>query len=151
MAVLDNVPDEIIRHILQYVSPTEAYQTVPLVSKRLQRVANESLLWKYYCQISYRYWNTEHRFREKLEARASRTAWRDLWRRRRYRNDLIAGLLNDIIATTVGRRERVGRICQYGYDAKDFLLEQSRADDSVGDGLARRCDYVVTLESSRHH
>lgn len=138
MAVLNDVPDEIIRHILQFVSPAEAYDNIPLVSKRLRRVANESLLWKHYCQISFRYWNAEHRFRERLETRASKTAWRELWRRRKYRNDLIARLLNDIIATKIERQERIGRICQYGYDAKDFLLEQSRADDTVEDGLARR-------------
>lgn len=143
MAILDDVPDEIIRHILQYVSPAETYDTIPLVSKRLQRVANESLLWKYYCQTSFRYWNPEHRFREKLETRASRTAWRELWRRRKYRDELVGRLLNDIIATKVGRQERVGRICQYGYDAKDFLLEQSRADETVEDGLARR--YIILL------
>lgn len=142
MAVFNDVPDEIIRHILQYVSPTETYETIPLVSKRLQRVANESLLWKYYCQISFRYWNAEHRFREKLETRASRAAWRDLWRRRKYGDEVVARLLNDIIATTVSRRERIGQICQYGYDAKDFLLEQSRADDTVADGLARRYAYT---------
>lgn len=142
MAVLNDVPDEIIRQILQYVSPAETYNTIPLVCKRFQRVAtHEPLLWKYYCQSSFRYWAAEHEFHKTIENRnrpASRTAWRELWRKRTYRNELMARLLNDIIATKVARMERVGRICQFGYDAKDFLLEQSRADETVEDGLARR-------------
>lgn len=145
MAVLDHVPDEIIRHIFQYVSPAETYANIPLVSKRLRQVANESLLWKYYCQTAFRYWNAEHRFREKLTSRASKTAWRDLWRRRNYRNELIARLLNEIITTKIGRQEKLGRICQFGYDAKDFLLEQSRADETAEDGLARRYEHSDAL------
>lgn len=138
MATLDDVPDEIIRQILQYIPPEAAFENVQLVSKRLTRLVNEPLLWRHYCQVSFRYWNAEHHLSEKLGARASKTAWRELWRRRKYRNNLVARLLNEIIATKVGRLERVGRICQYGYDVKDFLLEQSRTDDSVEDALARR-------------
>lgn len=138
MAVLDDVPDEIIRHILQYVSPLETYETIPLVSRRLRLVAHDSLLWRYYCQISYRYWHPEHRLHEKLDTSASKTPWRELWRRRKSRNDLMARLLDGIIATKMARQEKLGRICMFGYDAKDFLLEQSRADEGVEDGLARR-------------
>lgn len=138
MTTLDNVPDEIIRQILQYVAPEEVYDNVLLVSKKFKRVAIDPLLWKYYCQTSFRYWHAEHRIDEKLASRASKIAWRELWRRRKCRNDLVARLLNEIIASKVSRLARIGKICQFGYDVKDFLLEQIQTSDSAEDALARR-------------
>lgn len=140
MATIDDVPVEIIRQIIQHVPPEEAYDNLPLVSKRLKRVAFEPLLWKYFCQTCFRFWHPEHRLGDKLESRASKTQWRDLWRRRKYRNDLIARLLDGIIATKVNRFAKIGRICQFGYDAKDFLLEQTNVPESAEDFLARRYD-----------
>lgn len=138
MATLDNVPDEIIRQILHHVPPDDAFDSLPLVSQRFNRLAIEPLLWKHFCQTSYRFWHAQHRIDQKLEAMASRTPWRDLWRRRKYRNDMIARLLDEIIATKVSRLTKIGSICQFGYDAKDFLLEQIQTPDSAEDALARR-------------
>lgn len=138
MATIYDVPDEIIRQIIQHVSPVDAYDNCPLVSKTFKRIAFDPLLWKYFCQSSFRFWHAEHRLHEKLESRASQTPWRDLWRRRKYRNDLIARLLNGIIATKINRFEKLGQICRLGYDAKDYLLEQTEIPDSVEDSLARR-------------
>lgn len=149
MATIESVPDEIIRHILQYVSPEETFANVQLVSKTLNRIANEPLLWKYYCLSTFRYWNDEHRLGEKLQLRASQTAWRDLWRGRRARNAKISRLLDDVVATKVGRLKKIGDICRYGYDAKDFLVAQSRTDDSADDVLARRY-YANTALASIH-
>lgn len=138
MATLESVPDEIIRHILQYLSPEETFANLQLVSKTFHRIATEPLLWKYYCLASFRYWNDEHCLAEKLQLRASQTAWRNLWARRKARDAKISRLLNEIIATKVGRLQKIGHICRYGYDAKDFLVAQSRTDDSADDVLARR-------------
>lgn len=138
MATIHDMPDEIIRQVIQHVSPEEAFNTCPLVSKTFKRVAFDSLLWRNFCQTSFRFWHPEHRLKEKLESRASQTIWRDLWRRRKYRNDLIARLLDGIIATKVDRFAKMGQIGQYGYDAKDYLLEQINTPDSLEDSLARR-------------
>lgn len=149
MASLESVPDEIIRHILQYLSPEDTFANVQLVSKTFNHIANEPLLWKYYCLSSFRYWNDEHRLSEKLRLRASQTAWRKLWRRRRARNAEISRLLDEVVATKVGRLQKIGHICRYGYDAKDLLVAQSRTDDSAPDVLARRY-YANTALASIH-
>lgn len=138
MTTLDNVPDEIIRQILQHVPPEQAYDNALLVSKKFKRIAIDPLLWKYYCQTSFRYWHPKHRIDEKLASRASKTAWRELWRRRKCHNDLAAKLLNEIIASKVSRLARIGKICQFGYDVKDLLLGQIQTPDSAEDALARR-------------
>ncbi|ROW01782.1 hypothetical protein VPNG_07809 [Cytospora leucostoma] len=149
MATLESVPDEIIRHILEYLSPEETFANIQLVSKAFNRVANEPLLWKYYCLASFRYWDEEHHLSEKLQLRASQTAWRKLWRRRKRRNTEISRLLDDVITSKVGRLQRIGEICRYGYDAKDLLVAQCRTDDSAGDVLARRY-YANTVLASIH-
>ncbi|CAN8104745.1 unnamed protein product [Discula destructiva] len=147
MANIYDVPDEIIRQIIQHVPPEEAFANCPLVSKTFKRVAFEPLLWKHFCLSSFRFWNSEHCLNQKLESRASKTPWRDLWRRRKLRNDLIAQLLRGIVATKVDRFSRMWQICRYGYDAKDYLLEQIQIPDSVEDSLARRYHANAVLAS----
>ncbi|KAH8769214.1 hypothetical protein F5883DRAFT_66641 [Diaporthe sp. PMI_573] len=138
MATFDSVPDEIIRHILQYVSPEDCCVNIQLLSRRFHRLANEALLWRYYCLASFRYWDQSHNLAGKLSLRASQTAWKKLWTKRKRRNLEVARLLDDAIATKVGRLQKIGQICKFGYDAKDFLVSQSQVGDSAQDVLARR-------------
>ncbi|PSR92333.1 hypothetical protein BD289DRAFT_459698 [Coniella lustricola] len=149
MPSLDDFPDEIIRQILEFISPQQAYNNALLVSKRFYRIATEPLLWRHYCQVSFNHWHWEHGFDEKLVARASKTQWRALWRLRHYRNDLCARLLNEIIATKVERVAKLARMSRMGYDVKDFLLEQIRTPDTAEDVLARR--YYANLSLSSIH
>jgi F-box protein 21 len=135
---LDQVPDELIRHILYYVAPETNLSVIQLLSKRLHRLANDALLWKYYCCSSFRYWSPEHQFQKKLRLRASEVEWKALWMERKKRNTRASSLLDSILATKVGRVQKFEQICVLGYDAKDFLLEQCHPDESAEDMLARR-------------
>lgn len=138
MPSLDDIPDELIRHILYFVSPDDNLSCIQLLSKRFNHLANEALLWRHHCCTSFNYWHSDHKFREKLDQRASEVDWKALWITRKRRNVRIAYLLDDILATRVGRLKKLEQICLLGYDAKDFLLEQCHVDDSVEDVLARR-------------
>lgn len=138
MPSLDGVPDEVIQHILHFVSPDDNLRSVQLLSKRFNRLANEALLWRHYCRISFRYWAPEHQFQEKLQGLATDVDWKDLWMIRRRRNSHVGHLLDGILTTQVGRIKKFEQICLLGYDAKDFLLEQCHTDESAEDVLARR-------------
>lgn len=138
MPSLDDVPDEIIRQILDFVSPDNNLACVQLLSKRFNHLANEPLLWRYHCRTSFHYWHSDHRFREKLEQKAPEVDWKALWTTRKRANVRIANLLDGILSTKVGRLKKLEQICLLGYDAKDFLLEQCHADDCAEDVLARR-------------
>ncbi|KAK3305534.1 uncharacterized protein B0T15DRAFT_555780 [Chaetomium strumarium] len=144
---LEDIPDEIIRHILLYLPPEDAFGSFQLVSRRFYHLASEPLLWKWHCQSSFRYWNPEHRFQEKLQALASSVNWKRLWTLRKRRNDKAARLLNGVISTNVGRLKKVQGICELGFDVKDFLLEQCHVDPSADDFLARRYYANSTLDS----
>lgn len=135
---IDHIPDEIFKHLLQFVSPQDNLGSVQLVSRRFNQLANDSLLWKQHCNSTFTYWLPEHRFHERVKGLASETEWKKLFILRFSRNKRIARMLDDIIATKVGRVKRFELIGQLGYDAKDLLLEQCQISSSVDDHLARR-------------
>lgn len=135
---LDKVPDEIIQHLLHYFSPRDNILSLQLLSRQFHRLATEPLLWKFHCRSSFKYWHPGHEFQQKLRRRASEVDWRQLFVLRAQQNRLVADLLEDIIATQVGRLRRFETIARLGYDAKDFLLEQCCTDESAHDFLARR-------------
>ncbi|KAI1370995.1 hypothetical protein F4677DRAFT_436838 [Hypoxylon crocopeplum] len=147
MAPIDSLPDEIVHHILLYVSPEETLTKIALLSKRFNSVAHEPFLWRSYCQHTFKYWNSEHRFKERLAGNLRDTDWRQLFLRRLGRNACIARLVDGIVGSRVFRLQRIEKICEYGYDAKDFLLSQCRVPDDAEDVLARRYYSCSVLDS----
>ncbi|KAL8341276.1 hypothetical protein RB598_003286 [Gaeumannomyces tritici] len=141
------VPDEIMVRILYYVSPEENLSSFQLISRRHSRLANEPLLWKHYCRTSFRHWDPRHDFPLKLALPAPVVDWKRLWMLRRGQNARVLRLLDDILATKLGRVDKFGQICLLEYDAKDILLEQCRTPDDAEDVLARRYYAGAALES----
>lgn len=135
---LDELPDEIIQHLLHYVPPEDTLASFQLASRRFARLSNEPLIWKYHCANTFRYWHTDHNFRAKVRLPAARVDWKRLFTLRWSRQTYVSGLFDEVLATKVRRHKRFAQIGELGYDAKDFLLKQCHADDSVEDVLARR-------------
>jgi len=148
MSSFESLPDELIHQILHYLSPELTLRTVALLSRRFSRLAYEPLLWKHYCEANFRYWQAEHHFDEKVYGNLHDVDWKALYLLRLRRNSRIAGLIDGIVASRVSRIEKTEKICQYGYDAKDYLLTQCRIDESAEDVLARRC---VRLSATTSH
>lgn len=138
MSSFESLPDELIHQILHYLEPEHTLKTVALLSRRLNNIACEPLLWKHYCQTNFRYWSAEHRFDQKIHGKLHDVDWRALYLLRLKRNSRIADLVDGIVASRVLRLEKTENICQYGYDAKDYLLTQCRIHDDAEDVLARR-------------
>ncbi|KAJ8132593.1 hypothetical protein O1611_g1034 [Lasiodiplodia mahajangana] len=147
MCSFDSLPDELIQQILHYLSPEQTLTIVALLSRRFNNIAHEPLLWKYYCQTGFRYWQAEHRFHDKVHGQLHDVDWKALYLLRLKRNGHIAKLVDGIVASRVSRLEKTEQICQYGYDAKDYLLTQCRVDESVEDVLARRYYSCTVLDS----
>ncbi|KAK4156816.1 hypothetical protein C8A00DRAFT_30251 [Chaetomidium leptoderma] len=144
---LEDIPDEIVRHILLFLPPQDTLANFQLISRRYYHLANEPLLWRWHCRSSFRYWHPEHKLQEKLAALASSVDWRRLWVTRKRRNDKAARLLDRIISTKLGQLRNMQGICELGYDVKDYLLEQCHVDDSAEDVLARRYHANTALDS----
>ncbi|ORY60908.1 uncharacterized protein BCR38DRAFT_442876 [Pseudomassariella vexata] len=147
MAPFDALPDELIHHILQYIPPAETLLKISCLSRRLNRVAETPLLWRYYCETSFKYWQSDHAFKDKLRTRASGVDWKRLFTIRLHRNHRVAELLDEIVASRLARLQRTEEICQFGYDAKDYLLTQCRTSDDAEDVLARRYYSCTVLDS----
>lgn len=145
----DALPDELIHHILHYVPPEQVLTSVTPVSRRFHRIAQTPLLWRFFCETSFKYWQASHDFAAKLRDKALRVDWMGLFALRLARNHRIARLLDGIVGSRLARLQRIEAICQYGYDAKDYLLTQSRAPDGADDVLARRY-YACTVLDSIH-
>lgn len=147
MTLFDSLPDELISHILNFLDPASTLTTIPRLSKRFYRIADTQLLWKHYCEDSFRYWQADHAIREKFDRKSSDVDWKALFELRLRRNRHIAQLLQDIVASRVERLHKTEEICKYGYDAKDFLLSQCKVADDLDDVLARRFYACNVLDS----
>jgi F-box protein 21 len=130
--------DELLLHIFADVPPEDNLQSLQLVCKKFYTVANDQTIWKRNCCTSFHYWQDEHWFHDTVAKEKADVDWKELWLRRKRTNAHIGKLFDGILETKVGRLERFRDICQYGYDAKDFLLEQLQTLDDAEDVLARR-------------
>lgn len=148
---LNQLPDEIIRHILFCLSPLDTLHGVGLTCRHLARLSKEGLLWRFHCIQTFKFWHPSHNFRALLRLSAHRTDWNTLFVLRYNQNKQISRLLNGIIRTKVGRLKRFEWITKFGYDAKDFLLEHCDADDSFEDVLARRYFAHAALDAIHRH
>ncbi|KAK4171708.1 hypothetical protein QBC36DRAFT_382362 [Triangularia setosa] len=147
MAQLSNFPDEIIRHVLHFVSAEDNLYNFQLASRRLHNIANEPLLWRTYCLRYFNFWDPRHEIEKKLKARASSVGWKDLWLKRRRINFKVERLLDGIVKTTRRQARRIATICELGLDVKDYLLGQRYIDASDDYVLARKYWAQATLDS----
>ena len=144
---LNDLPDEIIQHILFYISPEDAL-VVQHVSRRLSRLANEPLLWRYHCLTSFKYWDSKHRIRQKFAGNVADADWKKIYFYRHGVDVQTTKTLDSILASQIRRIEKFERISQFGYDAKDTLLRHCATDEAIEDVLARR--YVYSLQSGTY-
>jgi F-box protein 21 len=137
------LPDEILRSICFLLDWNDAL-SVQSGCRRLRDVANENLLWKYYCQSSFKYWTASHQLSAKL-ADASSVNWKQLFKTRHQADVSTTSTLQSIISSQKGRTPKIDNIVELGYDSKDVLLQsQSRASEN-NDHLARRYAILINL------
>jgi len=135
---LATLPDEVLQHILSYISPKEALDRFQFVSRHIHELCSEPLLWRHHCESTFRYWDSKHQIRAKYSSKAGNVGWKDLYIYRRNVDNRVSELLEDILDSQRNRLSRVGDIARYGYDAKDTLLRHYKVADDAEDVLSRR-------------
>lgn len=138
MSSINGLPDEILQLTLRYVPAEDVLQNVERVSQRFSYVSNEPLLWRYHCRTRFKYWDSKHRIRDKLNGDVLNVDWKKLYLYRQNVDTQITSTLNGILQAQTKRIEKYERISQFGYDAKDTLLRHCLADGAADDVLARR-------------
>jgi F-box protein 21 len=136
-ASLSGLPDEILGIILRFTDPLTSL-SLEKTSQRFRDVANEPLLWRFYCQKSFDFWDSRHDIPGKLAGPATSVDWKQLYIARRGVNTTTTKTLNSILESQVGRIDNIHSIVNFGYDAKDTLLLHARAGPDREDYLARR-------------
>lgn len=142
-----SLPVEILSLIFHYLSPEENLSSLQLVSRQFNLVANEPLLWRYYCQTYLRYWDPRHGFPTLLEKEVGTVDWKALYCERKFINEIVGELLDEIIQSTAHRLSKIEHVCEFGLDAKDYLLGQMRSGNEADDCLARRYWANTMLDS----
>ncbi len=132
------LPDEVLQHILYYLSPSDLLSNVQRVSKRLSRLASEPLLWRHHCRVHFKYWDSKHRIRQKFLGSVGDVDWKTLYMHRKRVEHETADILDSIIEGQVNRIQKFKMIADFGYDAKDTLLQHCRTSETAEDVLARR-------------
>ncbi|KIY02788.1 uncharacterized protein Z520_01253 [Fonsecaea multimorphosa CBS 102226] len=117
---LTQLPNEVIQVILSYL-PYDSNTAVQQTCHRLADAAQEPLLWKKYCQDSFRWWDRRHDFPAKLRD-GSFVGWKDMFAKRRRTSRTTRQALDRIISEELGRLDSMKIILEAGYDAKDDLF-----------------------------
>jgi F-box protein 21 len=133
-----DLPDEVLQHILFYVSPSDLRANVQRVSKRFSRLSSEPLLWRHHCRVHFTYWDSKHRIRQKFSGNVADVDWKALYMHRKRVEGETATILDSIIEGQVNRIQKFKLIADFGYDAKDTLLKHCRTCETAEDVLARR-------------
>jgi F-box protein 21 len=138
LSTWSDLPDEVLQHILFYLSPDDLLSNVQRVSKRFSRLAREPLLWRHHCRVHFRYWDSKHRIRQKFLGNVGDVDWKTLYMHRKRVESETASVLDSIIEGQVNRIQKFKLIADFGYDAKDTLLKHCRTCETAEDVLARR-------------
>ena len=137
-ASISSLPDEVLQHILYYVSPHDVLLNLQRVSKRLNGLSSEPLLWRFHCRTQFNYWDSKHRIRQKFIGSVGDVDWQTLYMHRQTVDSQTTALLDSILGDQVNRIKKFNHIAEFGYDAKDTLLGHCQTRDTAEDVLARR-------------
>lgn len=147
LASLSALPDEILQLVLAHLPPQDTVLNVQRVSKRLHRLGNESLLWRYHCQAQFRYWDAKHRIQHKFLGGVGDVDWKMLYIHRKTIDTQTTELLDSILEDQANRIKKFNSIGEFGYDAKDTLLRHCHTIETAEDVLARRYYTYPTVDS----
>jgi F-box protein 21 len=144
---LTDLPDEILREICLFLDWNDAL-SLQASYRRFSEVANDHLLWKFYCRSSFMYWAASHKLSAKL-ADAGFVQWKQLFKTRHKADIKTESTLQAIISSQKGRIPKIESIVELGYDAKEVLLQSCASDSQSHDHLARRYLYYIHLITAR--
>ncbi|OAP58645.1 hypothetical protein AYL99_07735 [Fonsecaea erecta] len=132
---ITQLPNEVIQAIFSYL-PFDGNVALAQTCRRLADAAQEPLLWKKYCQDSFRWWDRRHGHADKIRD-GSFLGWKDMFMRRHRTSRTTRQALDRIISEEIGRLDSMKIILEAGYDAKDELFNMFWNAPSSPNNLAQ--------------
>ncbi|KAE8375337.1 Hemimethylated DNA-binding protein YccV like-domain-containing protein [Aspergillus bertholletiae] len=134
---LGSLPEEILHTILCHCDPCSA-AALQQTAHRFEHATNEPLLWRFYCQVYFKYWDSKHDILRKLTSPICSVDWKALYIFRHLTDCTASQLLDSILAGQTGRIEKSRTLISLGYDIKDTLTRNISSELEADDHLARR-------------
>ncbi|OCK80559.1 F-box domain-containing protein [Lepidopterella palustris CBS 459.81] len=139
------LPTEILQAIFEYLPPRSLVAT-SRTSKRLKVIADQPIIWRYYCRTHFSFWDSRHNIEAKFAGPLSDVDWRALFLERMDTEKKTNSILEEVIATQRNQIANITKIASFGYDAKHTLLQHYNVDDDAEDVLARKYYSNAILE-----
>ncbi|KAJ9611606.1 hypothetical protein H2200_004790 [Cladophialophora chaetospira] len=133
---LTDLPDEVIQVILSFLPPISNI-ALQQTCRHFANIANEPLLWKSYCQETFKWWDIRHVFKARLQD-VSFTGWKDLFAQRHTTSRATRTAVDNIVTKETGRLDSMKVILEAGYDAKQDLIDMFWNAASSPNHLAQR-------------
>ena len=138
---VNDLPNEVIYQVLFNLSPPDVMSFV-LSSRRFQTFLTPPL-WRYFCQVKYKFWRDSWDLQKIYETPMDLVDWKCIYKDRQLADRQTESSLEQILQTQSNRLRHYEAILTHGFDIKDILLRQIDAMDDAQDILARR--YHVSL------
>ncbi|WPG97844.1 Hypothetical protein R9X50_00062500 [Acrodontium crateriforme] len=144
-STLRTLPHELLEAIVIYLSPKDTI-AFGATCKAANTVTYEPLVWRRHCVEGWKYWNTNHELKEKLERPPAQTKWKQLFEQRHRTDKQALDVFEELLLTQQYRIKRLEEIAELGYDVKDLMLKlREETPDDAGDVLARRYHANVVI------
>jgi F-box protein 21 len=111
-----------------------------------QLTSDAPIIWRHLCKTQFKTWDARHNITQKFARPLSDVDWRALYMTKFKIQKHTRELLDHIVATQHERIRCINAIADYGYDAKETLLEECACPDNAEDVLARRYYANAVLE-----
>jgi F-box protein 21 len=131
------IPDEVFAKILPHLHPDDILKSIAPACRRLYLLANDPLLWKWICEHHFKAFSSEHKFGDLLKRPALEVDWLALYRLRKQRDSHALQLLDDMTKSPMLQLDKLDALCEFDYDVKELLIEQTQLDPYQGNGFSR--------------
>ena len=145
-----DLPDELVQAVLAAL-PLADLVAMDSTCKRVNELTRSLLEYRRHCFEHFKYWRPEHRFHQRLVDTQASTNWRKLLIQRKTADQRMHQEFESILTSQVGRASKANMIVSFGYDAKDFLLQQLDAPHDAADYLARTWWAQTLLSQVERH
>ena len=143
---LADLPPEILHLIFTHLDPASVVSVSLTCRKAKECGVDSQIVWRRLCRISFRFWAAHHDITNKLVAPISSVDWRALFIYRANVERSTRRLLNCVLESQQRRIQHINDVADFGYDAKETLLDEYACPDDAEDVLARRYYANVMLE-----